>query len=355
MESAENEIKNEINQKLTKVQQLLNLNSAQTKKHDNIGENFIYYGLPGCGKSYYVQKEYLSNIDMYFYERITFHPEYSYEDFVGQIMPIIKDDKIQYEFVQGPFTRIVTKALMSPEKTFFLIIEEINRGNAPAIFGDIFQLLDRVKDSEDLLEKNLIGRSEYIVNNEIIEKSINKKLEESNNSDKKIKGIFIPHNLYIIGTMNTSDQNLFTLDTAFKRRFKFIKIRNNIEECKFRDYYIPTLGQTTTWKDFVDVINNKLISNLSDSIVNCEDKMLGIYFVDSNSLIKSFENMSSDNISKKSEYFASKILMYLWNDVFKYDRDSIFNYRTLDEVIYNFIKIGIKVFKNSDNLFDEDK
>ena len=354
MENIENDIKYEINQKLVKVQNLLNTNVEYTRRQPNIGENYIYYGLPGCGKSYSVQKEYLENLDSYFYERITFHPEYSYEDFVGQIMPSVEGETIKYKFIQGPFTRIVTKALMSPEKPFYLIIEEINRGNAPAIFGDIFQLLDRIKDSESLVEKNLIGRSEYIVRNEFIEKSINESLEKSNNSDKKITGIFIPHNLYIIGTMNTSDQNVFTLDTAFKRRFKFIKVRNNITECKYRDYVIPTLGETTTWKNFVEVVNNKIIANLSNAIANSEDKMLGTYFVDSSSLIKSLEEVAKNTIEEKSEVFAAKVLMYLWNDVFKYDRESIFNYRTLDILIEKFIQEGIKVFKNSENLFDEE-
>jgi len=133
-------------------------------------------------------------------ERIIFHPDYTYSDFVGQILPRVNEDSsVSYEFTPGPFTNILKKAYLNPEKEYFLIIEEINRGNAPAIFGDIFQLLDRNKD----------GASEYEITNNDVANIIY--------GDKNHK-VSIPSNMSILCTMNTSDQNVFTLDTAFQRR-----------------------------------------------------------------------------------------------------------------------------------------
>ena len=318
----------------------INVEELAFTPNENEGKNVIYYGVPGCGKSYIVNEKYLKNIDEFFYERITFHPEYTYEDFVGQIMPTINKDKdrVEYKFVSGPFTRILEKALENQTKMFYIIIEEINRGNAPAIFGDIFQLLDRVEEGENK------GRSQYTIDNEAIRDKLNENLTQ------KIQKIYIPGNLTIIATMNTSDQNVFTLDTAFKRRFGYIKIRNNIEDCNYKDYKLPTMGENVTWKNFVNSIN-KLMRRLNSLISNSEDKMIGAYFVRKNLLLAPNEDA---NNSVKSEDFAAKVMMYLWNDVFKYERDTYFKYDTLDELIYNFKDEGIAVFKNYTNIFERE-
>ena len=278
-------------------------------------ENIILYGVPGCGKSYYIKNIYCNDDSRL--ERVVFHPDYTYSDFVGQIMP--KSDvnnHISYPFVAGPFTRILQKANKEENKDtmFFLIIEEINRGNAPAIFGDIFQLLDRDEN----------GASTYGISNEDIAKYV------YGNSETKVR---IPCNLTILATMNTSDQNVFTLDTAFKRRWHMKHIANNIDSCKYSNKAI--CGQNITWKDFVTEINN-IIADEGAGAIGYEDKRLGAYFVTENEL-------------DSSELFADKILMYLWNDVFKYNQDRIFDtkYKTLDHLITGFLKDYFKVFANS--------
>jgi 5-methylcytosine-specific restriction enzyme B len=354
--SVQEEIVFDITEKLEKVKRLLGSGTASVKSSGIIGENLLYYGVPGCGKSYIVNKKYLKNIDNFFYERITFHPEYTYEDFVGQVMPIVNEEnRIEYQFVPGPFTRIVAKSIIQSDKMFYLVIEELNRGNAPAIFGDIFQLLDRVKDNKYLASGDIVGKSEYLINNVNIESSINKMIQKSGKTVDIIKGLYIPNNLTIIATMNTSDQNVFTLDTAFKRRFDFIKIKNNISECYFKDYLIPTKGNTTTWQIFNSSINDKLIPSLNASITNSEDKKIGLYFIDSKDLINPELESSDEEKSRKSRAFAEKVIMYLWNDVFKYDRDEIFEKTSLDEVVEDFIEIGVEIFKNPQVIFQNIK
>lgn len=166
------------------------------------GKNIILYGVPGSGKSYTLQRDYCNDNSVV--EKIVFHPDYSYSDFVGQIMPSVDDSGIvSYKFNPGPFTNILKKAYHNPQTKHVLVIDEINRGNAPAIFGEIFQLLDRLKHDKDGFKK---GSSEYAINNTDIANIVH---------NDKNASIRIPSNLWIIATMNTSDQNVFTLDTAF--------------------------------------------------------------------------------------------------------------------------------------------
>lgn len=295
--------------------QLKQFDSNITSSSSCSAENIILYGVPGCGKSYYIKKHFCNDEDRI--ERVVFHPDYTYSDFVGQIMPQSDENNhISYPFIAGPFTRILQKANQEENKDtmFYLIIEEINRGNAPAIFGDIFQLLDR--DGS--------GESTYGISNEDIAKYVYR------NSDTKVR---IPGNLTIIATMNTSDQNVFTLDTAFKRRWHMKHIANDIDSCKYSNKQI--CGQDITWNNFVTIIND-IIADEGSGSVGYEDKRLGAYFATENEL---------DN----SELFADKILMYLWNDVFKYNQDRVFNakYKTLDQLIEGFKKDYFKVFSNS--------
>jgi hypothetical protein len=274
-----------------------------------IAENILLYGVPGCGKSYTIKTEYC-NDDTHM-ERAVFHPDYTYSDFVGQILPRVNNSHIEYRFEAGPFTRILKKAIDTPEESFYLIVEEINRGNAPAIFGDIFQLLDR-DDS---------GCSEYGVSNENIAAYV------YGNIDTKIK---IPGNLYVLATMNTSDQNVFTLDTAFKRRWTMRMIDNNIDACEYANTQICTWN--ITWGTFAKTINQK-ITELGESNLSNEDNRLGAYFVRKSDL-------------HDAKRFGEKVLMYLWNDAFKFNRDKVFKaeYRTLDELISTFIRRGFDVF-----------
>ena len=289
---------------------------ATTISTISCGENVLLYGVPGCGKSHTIKTEYCNDDTRM--ERAVFHPDYTYSDFVGQILPRVESGHITYRFEPGPFTRILKKAVDTPETAFYLVVEEINRGNAPAIFGDIFQLLDR----------NENGCSEYGVSNENIA------LYVYGNVDTKIK---IPGNLFVLATMNTSDQNVFTLDTAFKRRWTMRMIENNLDACAYANTPICAWG--VTWGTFAKTINQK-ITELGENNLSNEDNRLGAYFVRECDL-------------HDAERFGEKVLMYLWNDAFKFDREKVFKaeYRALDELIAAFIRIGFGVF-NDDIAFE---
>ena len=304
-----------------------NLTDSLELSDDICERNQIFYGAPGCGKSYKIEKILQkNNVE---YVRILFHPEYCYTDFVGQFQPKVVENnngntEITYEFIEGPFIKILKAALLEKsEKNYALVIDEINRGNAPAIFGDIFQLLDRKEN----------GESEYSIRNSMI----SEKIYGKGNEDKDIK---LPSNLYIFATMNTSDQNVFTLDTAFKRRWYFEKISNrfsdtdNIETKKLANTKIDQLN--ITWKEFQEKINSVMAEKLFIYGVDGEDKQLGKYFV-----------TKSDLSDRKK--FAYKVLMYLWEDAVKVDRNILFNnYKTLDELIDAFIgETGMDVFKEN--------
>lgn len=277
-----------------------------------VAENILLYGVPGCGKSHTIKTEYCDNDD--YMERAVFHPDYTYSDFVGQILPKVNDGHIEYRFKPGPFTRILKKARENRNESFYLVVEEINRGNAPAIFGDIFQLLDRGAD----------GCSEYGVSNENVASYV------YNDVTTKIK---IPGNLFVLATMNTSDQNVFTLDTAFKRRWAMRMIENNIDACEYANHQICAWG--ITWGIFAKTINQKIIE-LGENNLSNEDNRLGAYFIREADL-------------NDAERFGEKVLMYLWNDAFKFDHDKVFKteYRTLDELIAGFIRVGFAVFNDN--------
>ena len=210
----------------------------------------------------------------------------------------------------------------------YLVIEEINRGNAAAIFGDTFQLLDRLKENRDDRVK---GDSEYPVANEFIEgyfEKVNEELKE----DEKIKftknKIFIPHNLTLLATMNTSDQNVFPLDTAFKRRWDREKVMTdwNKDE-KIMKLYVPFTG--ITWRKFATTINGKMLEDNGESDVSVsEDKQMGAYFVKENMLS---ETEFGGN-EKSLKAFISNVMDYLYNDVTKFNHELLFdkNIKTYD-------------------------
>ena len=304
----------------------------------NNGNNIVVYGTPGCGKSYYVQnillKDFGINDDEDHRIRTTFYQDYTNTDFVGQIIPKIKQvgdvKEVTYEFNPGPFALALKMAVEHSDEPVALIIEELNRGNAPSIFGDIFQLLDRDENHKSQYKIVNVNLQDYL-NNAF--KGINLHFDY----------IMLPSNLYLVATMNTSDQNVFTLDTAFKRRWKFEKLQNVFKpDHKYADYYIPGMP-TYTWKKLVTAIN-KYIVNRADEL-SSEDKQLGVYFIGEESLCKT-EEEALDPVKKKE--FAYKLLEYLWDDVAKFVRSDWFNpdIKTLDQLIEEYVKNGESVFIN---------
>ena len=306
------------------------------------GDNILLYGVPGSGKSYTIDEKY--GTDETKMVRVVFHPDYMNTDFVGQILPTIKEDEtITYEFTPGPFTKIMKKAYSDPNNHYYLIIEEINRGNAPAIFGEIFQLLDR-KDN---------GESKYKVTNSNVAK------EMFGDSEKQI---YIPSNLTVLATMNTADQNVFTLDTAFQRRWNMKMIENNVKDAENAKCIISDTG--VEWERFNTVINDIILSgNLT--AMSSEDKRLGAYFVTKSDLEKvelltetERRQLTNDEITQRNnEYIASrfseKVIKYLWDDAFKFSRNDLFNtnYRGLEQIIQSFVgSKGIDRF----NIFKKD-
>ena len=243
-----NNIKNQ--KKITSEGNNCDGKSGIHSKHNcsSVGINKIFYGTPGCGKSYYVENTVLSQegINKNFVYRTTFYQDYTNTDFVGQIRPKINNQgNVTYEFNPGPFTLALKNAFENPNENVALIIEELNRGNVPNIFGDIFQLLDRQKN----------GTSRYRITNVNIQDYL------KNKSSYKKDYIEIPKNLFIFATMNTSDQNVFTLDTAFKRRWKFKKIDNIfLKEDKIGNKYVPGL-KNINWEKFVKTINKHIIKH----------------------------------------------------------------------------------------------
>ncbi len=315
------------------------------------GYNAIYYGTPGCGKSYYVDNILLKDIKNIYKFRTTFYLDYTHTDFVGQLMPSVKkemDDNgvekeiVSYTFIPGPFTLALEKAYRNPKQMVYLVIEEINRGNAASILGDIFQLLDREKPGN---KKNMpVGQSEYPIDKVDVVSFLE--------NEKKIilpEGkLFIPSNLCLIGTMNTNDQNVSALDTAFKRRWKMKKIKNDFAaDHPYPNKFVP--GTAVSWKVFVEKINDRIVSD--DSIgVNAEDKQIGPFFMDSLDL----EFEPSIKNEEKQRDFAYKMLEYLWANVAKYERGHWFkgNPKTLDNLVDDYVEDGLDIFEG--DLFNND-
>jgi putative restriction enzyme len=270
----------------------------------------IRFGAPGTGKSYSIKNiirksypGYEENDSNPFVLRTTIHGEYSHFDFVGNVMPTSKNGVVGYEFTEGIFTTALIRAMLNKENDVYLIIEEMSRGDIASIFGDIFQLLDRNEE----------GISEYRIDNSLISDELVKNGAKSKGDDK----IYLPSNLHIIGTVNTSDQNVNVLDTAFKRRFSFVyesvKPSYNTEDGKILNSAIFNLGgKEFEWNQFYLSVNQFIVSDLGLS----EDKQLGQFFVKFN------EGVDVNEIIK------NKVLHYLWEDVQNAsisDEASIFN------------------------------
>lgn len=295
-------------------------------------QNKVIYGTPGCGKSYYVQNTLLPSlgVDADNVIRTTFYQDYTNTEFVGQILPkVATDGSVTYEFNPGPFTLALKKAIEQPNQAVALIIEELNRGNAPSIFGDIFQLLDRDDN----------GKSQYAITNVNIQDYLNKCFA---GQGIVINKIYIPANFYIIATMNTSDQNVFTLDTAFKRRWLFEKLRNKFEDSHaYKGYFVPGMAGVT-WEQLVNGINHFILNRPDD--LTSEDKLIGVYFIDKHTLCET--EAECDNEDKKYR-FAYKLFEYLWDDVAKFAHADWFgsDIKSLDELIDIYMEKGKSVLE----------
>lgn len=335
--------------------------AKKVKFPSNLTLQQIYYGAPGTGKSKTIK-------DLTFGEsviRTTFHPDSDYASFVGTYKPIteevdlrdcygkkvidddtkevVKEERIAYKFIPQAFLEAYVKAwkklgskksgksdksynrihpalLDTPEiftknkasKKQYLIIEEINRGNCAQIFGDLFQLLDRNeygfsdypivadKDMQKYLEKEFAGWE--ITNKD----EINQLYGEANMVNLIMKGerLVLPSNLYIWATMNTSDQSLFPIDSAFKRRWdwKYVPISEgrDKETNAPLNWYINTGDKQYKWWSFISKVNE-----LIGSLTNSEDKKLGYFFC------------KAKDGEIDADLFVSKVIFYLWNDVFK--------------------------------------
>lgn len=293
-------------------------------------EQIILYGVPGCGKSHKVQlmlDEW--EIPEERTRRVVFSPDYCSADFLGQILPTDVNGSVRYEFKPGPFTEILRKAYHDQTHEYALVIEEINRGNAAAIFSEVFQLLDRLKAPKG---QYCAGWSEYCVHNDILQSYVGFPDGE---------GIRLPPNLTLLATMNTSDQNVYTLDNAFQRRWDMRLVSNKLDE-NSDQYKSPIEGLDCSWGKFRDEVNRIIVSSsASTGLSSLEDKRLGGWFVEAD---------DSGEIAKDT--FAYKVLKYLWDDALKMDRPSLFKNgleRTLEDVIedYKDNNLGPAIFIDS--------
>lgn len=399
------------------------LNAIATSDIPSTPRQRIFFGAPGTGKSYSLNEEaksLVSNKSNHI-ERVTFHPDYTYANFVGSYKPIMKQsdiacldddskkvlsvlnnrtittqekydalyesfkstdgltrlpiilglyfddsfetkkedgtkasnnnsvernhgralrkyvqllseesckEKIAYEYVPGPFIRLLVKALQNPSDPYVLIVEEINRANVAAVFGDVFQLLDRNND----------GESEYSITTTADMRAY---LQRELGKDKDVTTIKIPSNLFIWATMNSADQGVYPMDTAFKRRWTFSYYglddeENNLSAAAIKPRFeLGKSNKLISWNSLRKAINDELSTDTYN--IN-EDKLMGPFFLKEEAL--------KDNTSF-NEAFKNKVLMYLFDDVVKQKRRSFFNCENSNRyssICNAFDREGIKIF-----------
>ena len=303
-------------------------NNSKPHTTNSLHLQVIYYGAPGTGKSYSIKElTQEAEADKRVF-RTTFHPDSDYATFVGCYKPTkvrkpvrdmagnialdknkneIYEESITYQFVPQAFTNAYVKAYQTTEPVY-LVIEEINRGNCAQIFGDLFQLLDR--DDAGYSKYPIIADTD--LGNHIRERLQSVHIEGIDEAILEGQELVLPSNLYILASMNTSDQSLFPIDSAFKRRWdwKYIPI-----EDAGKGYTIKVNGHEYNWWTFLEAINKEVFE-----LTNSEDKQMGYFFV-----------RRPDGVID-AETLVSKVYFYLWNDVFKdYDLE------------------GQKAFKKDDN------
>ena len=267
----------------------------------------IYFGTPGSGKSYAIREKYETDETKVI--RTTFHPDTDYATFVGCYKPITENEdgakKISYTFVPQAFTEAYVKAWNDMENRYYLIIEEINRGNCAQIFGDLFQLLDRKSN----------GYSDYPIkaDTDLKDYLLNGKEKDGTDILKNKEGIkegklCLPPNLSIIASMNTSDQSLFPMDSAFKRRWAWEYVPIDYSNPESEKFTININGKSYKWHDFLRIINAKI-----KKVTSSEDKQMGNFFIKA-------------SIDEKE--FKDKVMFYLWSEIGKD------NYQTNDAIFH---------------------
>ncbi|HFG1928518.1 TPA: AAA family ATPase, partial [Vibrio cholerae] len=287
------------------------LNLLTLKKIDKdrikVGINKIFYGAPGTGKSHAIDQITKSDYTI----RTVFHPDTQYSDFIGSLKPVMNNSVISYQFRPGSFTDAIIIAVNNPNKECTLVIEEINRAAAAAAFGEIFQLLDRTTTRESRYPIN-VSDPDWL-------NYLNSQTDNYFSNGKLV----IPSNLNILATMNSSDQAVMPLDTAFKRRWEFEYLPISYESASTGTLPLPLENDegnievlNVHWADFAKIVNSALAE---DHIP--EDKLLGHRFLDTSEL-----NENGINALK------GKLFMYLWDDVLRHgQRGTIFAEYITDE------------------------
>ena len=303
----------------------------------------IYYGCPGTGKSYIVkcntegedgkkviwyqkptdedksckkfegiptdeEKKNLTNNIF----RTTFHPDYDYATFVGCYKPVKEGAAIDYKFIPQVFTNAYVCAYRHREDPIYLIIEEINRGNCAQIFGDLFQLLDRTNGESDYAIKPDTELAKYLASQGV--------------PSEELK---LPDNLHIYATMNTSDQSLFPMDSAIKRRWAMEYMPINYTQKKASKFTIEVAGKKYPWIKVLEMVNERIV-NATDS----EDKQMGEFFI-------------KGDVDERE--FKNKVMFYLWNDVCK----DLYNPRHVQGAFFLRVKNKLETEKNDYFTFAE--
>jgi len=302
--------------------------------------NLIFFGPPGTGKSYRLSQRARQALQA---EgriiRVTFHPEYAYHDFIGSFRPTVgwlqatakfqlkdgqeknAEPRVYYTFNPGPLAETLVSAVTDPSKHWVLAIEEINRGNCAAIFGDFFQLLDRGGERE---RPETYGTSTYSIRPmtelaEWLDEKLGNKWPEW-----KEGRLRLPKNLFLWATMNTSDQGLFPMDTAFKRRWAMEYM--GVVPPSILPTKVPLHAGDTDgipWSRFINVVNAIIVDH-----TRSDDKQMGPWFVQADRGHRLVDEVQ----------FRSKVLFYLWSDVFRGNPARLFreDVRTYDQLVSRF-------------------
>lgn len=310
------------------IEELTTLNNSIV----NEPRNLIFFGAPGTGKSHNLNKLAEANFSDNHIRRVTFYPDYTYSQFVGCFKPMTVKTKggdgkttseISYRYVLGPFLETYVNAVKNPEQNYLLIVEEINRANPAAVFGDVFQMLDRDKD----------GTSAYDV-----DAPVEMRDRLADELGTKVDKLKIPANMFIWATMNSADQGVFPMDTAFKRRwsFRYIGIDDGedaeIDGEKLSDKVVTCGGRRVYWNRLRKAINDLMAH---DCDIN-EDKLLGPFFLDPSALTD----------EQFADAFKDKVLMYLYEDAGKARRKTLFREKgiTYSQLCSAFDREGELVF-----------